>query len=431
MKISFFTLGCKVNQYESEAIGQLFEAAGHSVVCIDDNPDFIIINSCTVTAESDRKTRQIIRKCKREHESSAIVLTGCMAQVFPEESKKIHEADLILGNTRHNDFVGIFEKYLKDNNRVIDVLEHEKGECFNTLAISKFSDHTRAFMKIEDGCNNFCSYCIIPTARGRVRSRSIEDIKKEASSLADAGFVEVVLVGIDLSSFGKDSGLELCDAVKAISKIEKIKRVRLGSLDSDELSDRVLEFLASCEKFCPQFHLSLQSGCDKTLKAMNRHYDAQFYRDLVYRIRQKFDNPSITTDIMVGFPGETDEDFNDSLSFAKEIGFARIHVFPYSRRKGTKAYDMDNQIPKSVKEKRSKQMIEMGNLCEAEFCSSQIGLVSSVLFEQHENGECEGYSPNYTRIKVKTDTDLSGGIINVKITSSKKNFCFGELINKQ
>ncbi|MDD4698960.1 MAG: tRNA (N(6)-L-threonylcarbamoyladenosine(37)-C(2))-methylthiotransferase MtaB [Oscillospiraceae bacterium] len=430
MKISFYTLGCKVNQYESEAIGELFEAAGHSVVPIEDNPDFIIINSCTVTAESDRKTRQVIRKYKREHESTAIVLTGCMAQAFPEEAQKIFEADLVLGNIKHNAFVDIFEKYLKDKKRIIDVLEHEKGERFGTPSISKFSDHTRAFMKIEDGCNNFCSYCIIPKARGRVRSRSIEDIKKEAQSLAETGFVEVVLVGIDLSAYGEDSGLELCDAVKAVSEIDKIKRIRLGSLDSDELSDKVLEYLASCEKFCPQFHLSLQSGCDKTLKAMNRHYDAEFYRNLVDRIRQKFDNPSITTDIMVGFPGETMEDFNTSLDFAKEIGFARVHVFPYSRRKGTRAYDMDNQICRTEKESRSKQMIAVGNLCEAGFCASQVGLVSPVLFEQQENGFWEGYSPNYTRIKVKSNNNLSRQIKEVKIISAEHDFCYGEIVTE-
>lgn len=428
MKISFYTLGCKVNQYESEAIGELFEASGHSVVSIDNNPDFIIINSCTVTAESDRKTRQVIRKYKREHENTAIVLTGCMAQAFPEEAQKIFEADMVLGNIKHNAFVDIFEKYLKDKQRIIDVDEHEKGERFSTPSISKFSDHSRAFMKIEDGCNNFCTYCIIPKARGRVRSRSIEDIKKEAKSLADAGFAEIVLVGIDLSAYGKDIGLELCDAVKAVSEIDEIKRIRLGSLDSDELSDRVLDFLASCDKFCPQFHLSLQSGCDKTLKAMNRHYDVEFYRKLVYRIRQKFNNPSITTDIMVGFPGETEDDFNDSLNFTKEIGFARIHVFPYSRRKGTKAYDMDNQVAKSVKESRSKKMISIGNKCEAEFCISQIGHISPVLFEQQEKGEWEGYTPNYTRIKIKTNSDLSGKIADVKIISSEQDFCVGELV---
>jgi len=263
-----------------------------------------------------------------------------------------------------------------------------------------------------------------------VRSRSIEDIKKEAQSLAETGFVEVVLVGIDLSAYGEDSGLELCDAVKAVSEIDKIKRIRLGSLDSDELSDKVLEYLASCEKFCPQFHLSLQSGCDKTLKAMNRHYDAEFYRNLVDRIRQKFDNPSITTDIMVGFPGETMEDFNTSLDFAKEIGFARVHVFPYSRRKGTRAYDMDNQICRTEKESRSKQMIAVGNLCEAGFCASQVGLVSPVLFEQQENGFWEGYSPNYTRIKVKSNNNLSRQIKEVKIISAEHDFCYGEIVTE-
>lgn len=427
MKIAFYTLGCKVNQYESQAMAETLEKDGHEIVNIESSPDVIIINSCTVTAESDRKTRQTIRKHKKKNPDCTIVLTGCMAQAFPEKAKEM-AVDLVLGNTDQSNIAELLKLHLEKKQRIIDIKPHKNDEAFKNTTISKFNERTRAYMKIEDGCNRFCSYCIIPTARGRVRSRSIESIKQEAERLAKNGFCEIVLVGINLSAYGLGTDLELCDAVKAVSETEGIKRVRLGSLEPDQISERTFTYLKNCEKFCPQFHLSLQSGCDKTLKAMNRHYDTAFYRDLIKKIRSTFTNPAITTDIMVGFAGETEEDFNKSLEFAKEIGFSKAHIFAYSRREGTAAFNRNDQIENAVKAERSKKMIEVCEKAEYDFHLSQVGKVSSVLFETKENGYWYGFSENYTRIKVKSDEELAGKIINVKINYAQKDLCEGEIL---
>lgn len=428
MKISLFTLGCKVNQYESQAISELFKKNGYVVTDIDDNPDIIIVNSCTVTAESDRKTRQTVRKFKRKYKDCIVVLTGCMAQASPEKAKEIFDADIVVGNRNYNEIINTVNEYLKSNDRIVDVLPHENGEKFTTPAITEFNERTRAYMKIEDGCNRFCSYCIIPFARGRVRSRSIESIKKEAEDLSRNGFSEIVLVGINLSAYGNGTDLELCDAVKAVAEVDGIRRIRLGSLEPDQISDRTFTYLKNCDKFCPNFHLSLQSGCDKTLKAMNRHYDTELYRSLVNKIRQTFDNPSVTTDIMVGFAGETEEDFNESLQFAKEMQFAKAHIFAYSRRKGTKADLFPNQVKNSEKQSRSRRMIECCESGELGFHKNQIGKTAEVLFETYSDGYSEGYSKNYTKVKVKTESGLHGRILPVKITEAETDFCVGELL---
>lgn len=427
MKVSFYTLGCKVNQYESEAMSELFENRGYSIVKPSENPDILIVNSCTVTAESSRKTRQQIHKYRKLYPNCVIVLTGCMSQAFPEESAKILEADIILGNTEYLKIVDICEEFIAEKTRKISINSHLKGEIFEPLSVSNFSERTRAYIKIEDGCDRFCSYCIIPTARGRVRSKSLELIKKEAENLANKGFQEIVLVGINLSDFGKDTKCELGDAVLAVAEINGIKRIRLGSLEPDQISERTFKILSNCEKFCPQFHLSLQSGCDKTLKNMNRHYNSEFYENLVSQIRRYFENPSITTDIMVGFAGETEEDFIDSLNFCKKIGFARSHVFAYSIRKGTAAEKLSGHVTNSVKESRSRIMIEAMQKCESDFCNSEIGKTVSVLFETESDGYFEGYSENYTKIKVKADENLQGQILNVKITEAHPNYCIGTI----
>lgn len=428
MKIAFFTLGCKVNQYESQAIGELFQNHGYTLVDLSDNPDVIIVNSCTVTAESDRKTRQSVRRYKNKYPNSIILLTGCMAQAFPEKAKEMFEADLIVGNRDYTEIVNTLNKYLETKNRIIDIEPHINGEIFKTPSITRFNERTRAYMKIEDGCNRFCSYCIIPTARGRVRSRSIESIKYEAEKLAKNGFSEIVLVGINLTAYGNDNSLELCDAVKSVAEVDGIKRIRLGSLEPDQISDRTFTYLKSCKKFCPQFHLSLQSGCDRTLKAMNRHYDRKFYRDLVYKIRSTFENASITTDIMVGFAGETEQDFQESLKFAEEIGFAKAHIFAYSRRKGTKADLLPNQVSNSEKAERSRKMIAVCEKSELLFHKSMENTVCSVLFETNEYGFAEGYTENYTRVKVKTPENLQGKLMSVKITKAETDYCFAELV---
>ena len=425
MTVSFSTLGCKVNQYESEALAEIFEAKGFTVLPSGEAADIIIVNSCTVTAESNRKVRQTVRKLRRKAPEALIVLTGCMAQAFPEECKEIKEANLIIGNSHYDKLPDICINTLNQKTDCICVVPHEKG--YTDIGVSKLTEHTRGYIKIEDGCNRFCSYCIIPYARGRVRSRSLESIKKEAEALAMAGYKEAVLVGINLSAFGLDTGNELCDAVEVVSSVDGIKRVRLGSLECDQISDNALEKLAANEKFCPQFHLSLQSGCDKTLKEMNRKYDTAFYKDLVARIRAKFQNPTITTDIMVGFMGESDEDFKKSCDFIKEIGFARSHVFVYSVREGTAAAKRTDKVSPEIQQQRAKVMQKICENTEKEFLQSQIGTLAKVLLENVTDGVWEGYSENYTRIKIPNLTAAEGDIITVRITAAENDYCIGEI----
>ncbi|MGN0451451.1 MAG: tRNA (N(6)-L-threonylcarbamoyladenosine(37)-C(2))-methylthiotransferase MtaB [Acutalibacteraceae bacterium] len=428
MKVAFYTLGCKVNQYETEAMREAFAAAGHTVVPDSAPFDAIVINSCTVTAESDRKTRQTVRRFRKERPDAAVILTGCMVQAFSSEAKALSEADIIAGNTDVKKIVEYAEKFLLDGEKIFKVQKHKKEERFNTPSLTDFAERTRAYMKIEDGCERFCTYCIIPTARGFVRSKPLDEIKKEAENLSRAGFSEIVLVGINLTSYGKDEGFDLADAVDAVCSVEGIKRVRLGSLEPDHMSDEMLSRFKNQEKFCPQFHLSLQSGCDETLKRMNRHYDTAFYRDLVSRIRRSFENAAITTDIMVGFAGETEEEFEKSLAFAREIGFAKAHIFAYSRRAGTVAYALPNQVSNAEKARRSRFMSEATLKTENEFLSSLAGKVFPVLFESAQDGFAEGYTANYSRVRVQSDKPHTGEILNVKIIKAEKDYCLGEFV---
>ncbi len=428
MRVAFFTLGCKVNQYETEAMREAFSAVGHTVVAEDAPFDAIVINSCTVTAESDRKTRQQLNRFRRENPQAAVVLTGCMAQAFAEESGALSAADVVAGNTNINRIVELTEAFLEDGERRVEVLPHLRNERFNTPSVSGFVERTRAYMKIEDGCDRYCSYCIIPKARGFVRSKPLEEIKKEAETLAEKGFVEAVLVGINLSAYGKNENINLCDAVDAVCSVKGIKRVRLGSLEPDHISDQMLERFKKQEKFCPQFHLSLQSGCDETLKRMNRHYDTAFYYDLVERIRKIFPDAAITTDIMVGFAGETDEQFKESVAFLEKICFAKTHVFAYSRRKGTVAYNMPNQVTKAQKTERSRVMLAAAARCEEEFLNSYIGKTVSVLFETSEDGFAQGYTPNYIRVSAKAE-GIEGSIKTVKIENVNDGIAQGEIIS--
>lgn len=430
MRIAFYTLGCKVNQYETEAMRECFSERGHDIVSENGEFDVIVINSCTVTAESDRKTRQTVRHFRREHPDAVIVLTGCMAQAFPDDAKALADADIIAGNTDHRRIAELCEEFLQNGERIFEIGEHKKGESFNTPAIGKFADRTRAYMKIEDGCERYCTYCIIPTARGRVRSKAADEIHLEAERLCLNGFAEIVLVGINLSAYGSDIGLTLADAVEAVCSVEGVKRVRLGSLEPDHISDEMLNRLKSQPKFCPQFHLSLQSGCDETLKRMNRHYDTAFYADLVNRIRSMFTDAAITTDVMVGFAGETEEEFEKSLNFVKQTGFAKTHVFAYSRRKGTVAYKLPNQVANSEKSRRSKLMISAAQNCEEEFLSRQIGKTLPVLFESSKDGYAEGYTPNYSKVTVKSYNPHTGEILKVKITDAKKDCCIGQIVHR-
>lgn len=426
MNILFHTLGCKVNQYETETMREALLNFGHT--SNKNAPyDAVIINSCTVTAESDRKTRQLLHRIRRENPNAVIVLTGCMVQAFPEKSEELTDADIIIGNRDVSKIVDAVKNY--KNAKIFDVTPHQTDDTYNTIGISNFSERTRAFMKIEDGCDRFCTYCIIPFARGRVRSREISDIKAEAERLAKNGFSEIVLVGINLTSYGKGESFDICDAVDVLCEVDGIKRVRLGSLEPDHITDEMLNRFRNQPKFCPQFHLSLQSGCDETLKRMNRHYDSAFYEDLVIRIRNTFENAAITTDIMVGFADETEEEFSKSLAFAEKIGFARAHIFAYSRRSGTVAAGLKSQITNAEKQKRAALMADITKKTEIEFLNKQIGNTYPVLFETQENDIAEGYTPNYTRVVVKSGKILTGEIKNVLLQSVKDDYCIGEIID--
>ncbi len=549
MKIFISTLGCKVNQYESQAILEAFCRPGYEKTNSSKTADVIIINSCTVTAESDKKVRKTLHKLRKENPSAIIALVGCLPQAFPEKMSQLAEADIILGNanktqvlekvtdlassrqkstdirpfesdeefaksaiecpsqtlpdkmsqlTEADIILGnankthVLENISKLNStrqkltdvspfesdekfaqytiehlsqafpdkmsqlsdadiilananktqalekitnldptrqKITDIRPFKSNERFAQTSISTFEERTRAFVKIEDGCNRFCSYCIIPYARGRVRSRPLEDIAAEVQALARKGYKEVVLVGINLSAYGTDLGLTLCDAIEKVCAIDGIKRVRLGSLEPEYLDENTIKRLARQEKLCPHFHLSLQSGCDATLRRMNRHYTSAEYYEIAQNLRENFENVALTTDVMVGFAGETDEDFDQSLNFVKKVGFAKVHVFAYSIRSGTRAATFENQVHPDAKKQRSQVMLAAVEESRRYFLNTQVGRVEPVLFEQQDSdGFWLGHTRNYTPVKVKFEEDLQSQIVSTKLTAVVREECQGELI---
>lgn len=415
MTVSFYTLGCKVNQYETESMKNILLKNGFS---LSENGDIAIVNSCTVTAESDRKTRQLLNKIRKLNQSVILVLTGCMPQAHPEKAAEFN-ADIIIGNTDKRDVLKAINAYLKNQEKIIELPIHEKDEEFCETPIESFSEKTRAFMKIEDGCNRACTYCIIPKARGRVRSRKLTDIKSEAEALAKKGYKEIVLTGINLSSY--HFGLE--KAVKAVAQTSGIERVRLGSLEPDLMTNELLLELKNIPEFCPNFHLSLQAGCNNTLKRMNRLYTKEEYAELVKSIFEIFESPSITTDVMVGFAGESEEDFIESCKFIEEIEFAHVHIFPYSIREGTFAANFKDQITKTEKARRVKIMEEAAKKAALKFNTKQIGKVLPVLIETDNTG----YTENYLKVTV-LDKAKEGEILNIKISSCDSDGLYGNII---
>lgn len=417
MKAAFYTLGCKVNQYESEYMAELLKNAGFEIVSPQEQADCYIINSCTVTATADQKTRQNVRKFKRKHPNSLVVLTGCMPQAFPESAEQLTEADIVLSNKNNGDILDLINQYNTEHNRIIRIEKHKTGDAFPDCSISRFSERIRAFVKIEDGCDRFCSYCIIPMSRGRVRSKQPEALRKEIRNLGKNGIREIVLVGINLSSYGKGEGFNLADAVRICNEDENILRVRLGSLEPDHITDEMIEALSECKKLCPQFHISLQSGCDKTLKNMNRHYDTAEYKALCRKLRNTFDDCTITTDVMTGFHEESEADFQASLDFIREIGFEKVHTFPYSERMGTLASRKGDSVPKAEKERRAGIVIEQAQKIREAYMSSLIGKTRSVLFESKTaDGVYQGYTKSYIPVRINSDSDLIGCEIEVSIT---------------
>lgn len=430
MKVKFYTLGCKVNQYESQAMGEKLRKKGYEIASDKDSADVFVVNSCTVTAESDRKTRQAVRRFKRMNPHGIVVLTGCMPQAYPEKAAELLEADIVLGNKNNKDLPDMLESFIKYGSKRFEVSEHKTGDSFQGDTITSFDERARAYVKIQDGCNRFCSYCIIPYSRGRVRSKPLDELKAELEALAENGYREVVLVGINLSSYGQDIGCTFPEAVKIANDTEGILRVRLGSLEPDHLTDEVVEALSQCEKLCPQFHISLQSGCDNTLRAMNRHYTADEYRKIANKLRECFTDCTLTTDIMVGFAGESEEDFNESLAFAKEIAFEKVHIFPYSIRKGTRAEKLTGHLDKSIKDERVKRLSAETEKIRREFFHRQIGKTYGVLIEsESSDGFFTGHTANYIPVKVKLPRDCQGSIVDVKITAvTDEDYLVGEII---
>ncbi len=428
MKAFFHTLGCKVNQYETQAMRRLLEEQGYETAEFevgqsDIGEAVLVINSCTVTGESDRKLRQLLRRCRREHRQAVLVLTGCFPQAFPNDAEALPEPDIVLGNAARRELPERLEQFNNEKRRVVAIAPH--GKEYESLSICEFQGRTRAFVKIEDGCDRFCSYCIIPYARGRVRSKPLAELEREVEQLAKQGYAEIVLVGINLTAYGKDTGDTICDAVEAAARPQGIQRVRLGSIEPDHLNDKVIARLASCKKLCPQFHLALQSGCDATLKRMNRHYTTAEYRELCRKLRAAFPGCAITTDIMVGFPGETEEEFAESLAFAEEIGFSRMHCFPYSRRPGTPAAKAQNQVPNAEKMQRNKKMIAMAEHSRERYESALVGKTVTVLTETVlPDGRVDGYTDTYVPVIVSGCT--AGELASVRITAYENGTCVGE-----
>ena len=419
--ISFYTLGCKVNQYETNAMMQKFQEAGYQIVDINDNiSDICVINTCTVTNMSDRKSRHMLRKIKEKNDNAIIIATGCYAQVAKKQLEEMPEVDIVIGNDEKNDIVYFLEEYMKKQQKIIEVQDISKQKEFIDMGQITYTEKTRAVIKVQDGCNQFCSYCLIPYARGRVRSRKPESILKEIKQIAQKGIQEIVITGIHIASYGRDfdNGYYLIDLLEEINKIDGIVRIRLGSLEPTVITEDFMKRLIKLDKICHHFHLSLQSGCDETLKRMNRKYTTSQFKEIVSRLRKYYNDVILTTDIIVGFPGETEEEFKQTYQFLKEIKFYKMHVFPYSPREGTRAAIMENQVDNKLKEHRSKELIEMSNQNQKKYNEQYIGKKVEVLFEENEDGYYKGHTQNYILVKYKTNDNLENKLKYVKVLES-------------
>ncbi len=421
--VAFYTLGCKVNQYETNAMEQQFIQNGYKIVENTEKADIYVINTCTVTNMADRKSRQMLRRVKEINQSAVIVVCGCYAQVAKSEIQQIPEVDIILGINEKNKIVQIVEEYLANKDNIIEVADVSKQKEFLDFGDVTYTEKNRAVIKVQDGCNMFCSYCLIPYARGRIRSRKIENVVSEIEKIAKQGIKEVVITGIHVASYGKDfdnENIRLINLLEEINKIEGIERIRLSSLEPTIVDEKFAQRLAKLEKICDHFHLSLQSGCDATLKRMNRKYTTARYKEATEILRKYYPNANFTTDVIVGFPGETNEEFNQTYKFLKEIGFYKMHIFKYSPRKGTVAEKLPNQVDGNIKEERSRKLIELSNNMQNEKNSKYIGKTVKVLFEEYENGYYKGHTTNYMVVKVQTK-EQEGFIDNIKDVEITEN----------
>lgn len=444
--VKFITLGCKVNQYETNAMAQKFLEKGYQIIEEETpeneeiKPDICIINTCTVTNMSDRKSRQMLRRMKEKNPNTIVVAVGCYAQVAKEELAKISEIDLVLGNNEKVEIVRHVEKYINnhiDNVELEDVMYSKEFSDFGNVT---YTEKTRAVIKIQDGCDRFCSYCIIPYARGRVRSRKPESIVSEITQIASNGIKEVVITGIHIASYGKDFSMskdpelqnyKLIDLLEEINSINGIQRIRLGSIEPLLITEEFVERLKKLEKICHHFHLSLQSGCDETLKRMNRRYTTEQFKEIVRLLRNAYDDVNLTTDVIVGFPGETDEEFSKTYKFLEEIKFYKMHIFKYSPRKGTKAAVMPNQISGDIKEERSRKLIELSDKNEIEYNESYIGKNVEVLFEEEKDGIFKGHTQNYIMVYCELNKNLENQVISVRCEKAEQEHILGNSIVQQ
>ena len=417
-KVSFYTLGCKVNQYETNGMIQKFKESGYEIVDVNnDISDICIVNTCTVTNMSDRKSRQILRRVKDKNKNAIIVAVGCYAQVAKKELEEMPEIDIVLGNEEKSNIVKYVEKFLNEKQKIVEIEDIGIKKEFEDMGQITYTEKTRAVVKIQDGCNQFCSYCIIPYARGRVRSRKSDSIIEEITQIVKKGIKEVVITGIHIASYGRDFENEngLIELLEKINDIKGIERIRLGSLEPKIITEEFVQRLIKLEKICHHFHLSLQSGCDETLKRMNRKYTTSDFRKIVDILRNYYKDVILTTDIIVGFPGENEEEFDKTYKFLTEIKFYKMHVFPYSPRKGTRAAVMPNQVDGNIKEQRSKKLIELSNKNQKEYNNKYIGKTVEVLFEDREGEYYKGHTPNYILVKYKTSEILENVVKNIEI----------------
>ncbi len=428
IKVAFHTLGCKVNQYETEAMIEQFIKNGYEIVGFKEHADIYIVNTCTVTSLSDKKSRQMIRRGKRINPDAFVVAVGCYAQIAPQELEKIEDIDIIIGNIDKNKIVEIIQEHpkLKDRLHVYDIYGLK---AYEEMSVDNVYDKIRAFIKIQDGCNQYCSYCIIPYARGNIRSRDKDNIYREVKNLADKGYKEVVLTGIHIASYGKDiNDIGLFDLIDYIHDIDGIERIRVGSLEQNIIDEKFIAIANDIPKLCPHFHLSLQSGSTTVLKRMNRKYTADEFKDKTKIIREIFPKASITTDIIVGFPGETEIEFQETLNFVNEIEFSDVHVFKYSKREGTKAAVMDNQVDESIKQKRSEILIRETEEIKSRYYKQFMNKEIKVLFEMKNDEFWIGHTSEYIKVKAKSENDLTNEIKIVNLVDIQDEYMIGNII---
>ncbi len=428
-KAALHNLGCKVNAYETEAMQEMLEQAGYEIVPFREGADIYIINTCTVTNVADRKSRQMLHRARKMNPDAIVVAAGCYVQAQAEKQEVDPCIDIVLGNNRKKDLIAVLEEYQQkkaEGECLEEVEDISRTKDYEPLSLTKPGDHTRAYIKVQDGCNQFCTYCIIPYARGRVRSREVEDVIREVRALAENGYREVVLTGIHLSSYGIDFDGErhLLELIRAVHEVEGIRRIRLGSLEPGIITEEFAEALAALPKMCPHFHLSLQSGCDATLKRMNRRYTSGEYYEKCRILRKYFDRPALTTDVIVGFPGETEEEFRQSMEFVDKVDFYETHIFKYSRREGTKAAVMENQVSEQVKAQRSALMISLGEKKRRAYEESFVGSEMEVLVEEPDVNDGRkvqtGHTKEYIKVALESGEDLRNQIVKVRIDNDSQ-----------